>query len=114
MSQPGVAGEEAAENWLVQAGYLILERNYRMARGEVDLIAQRGDTLTFVEVKTSIDSKIDLLERVTRQKQTRICSAARAYLARHPTSLTPRFDVVTVQIADNKYVIQHYPSAFES
>jgi ribonuclease HII len=112
LQQPGIAGEEAAENWLVQAGFSIIERNMRMARGEIDLIAQRGDTLAFVEVKSSADRTAEPQERVTTQKQSRIRSAATAYLSQNPTSLAPRFDVVSVRLDGNTPKVEHYPSAF--
>lgn len=114
LQSPGIAGEEAAETWLAQSGYLILERNLRLARGEIDLVAQRGDTLAFIEVKTSSGSRGAPEDRVTPQKQSRITSAATAYLSRHPSSLAPRFDVVTVQLGDEKPEVRHFPHAFEA
>lgn len=114
LRKPGIAGEEAAENWLVQSGYLILERNLRVGRGEIDLVAQQGDTLAFIEVKTTSGTESGIEERVTHQKQARITSAAAAYLYRCSTSLAPRFDVITVHFKDDVPVIRHFPSAFES
>jgi ribonuclease HII len=113
LKKPGIAGEEAAENWLVQAGFMILERNVRLGRGEIDLIAQRGDTIVFIDVK-STETRSDLIEeRVTRQKQTRIVDAAKHYLQRNPTALRPRFDVITVRLFEGSPRVKHFPSAFE-
>ena len=114
LQKSGIAGEEAAEIWLVQSGYLILERNLRVGRGEIDLIAQRGDTLAFIEVKTTSGAETGIEERVTRQKQARIARAAAVYLYRCSTSLSPRFDVITVHLKDGGPIIRHFPSAFES
>lgn len=47
----GKAGEDIAANYLEREGLKILERNYRFERGEIDIIAEEGDELVFVEVK---------------------------------------------------------------
>jgi len=114
LNSPGVAGEEAAETWLIQNGYLILERNLKRGRGEIDLIAQQGNTLAFVEVKASSDPSVDLAGRVTPQKQSRLASAASDYLASSKTGLSPRFDVITVRLLDGGPAIDHYPNAFDT
>ena len=48
----GNKGEQAAVQYLENHGYLIRERNYRARTGEIDIIASKGDTISFVEVKT--------------------------------------------------------------
>jgi putative endonuclease len=48
----GRVGEKLAADHLVRMGYEVVERNYRTRWGELDLVARRGDTLTFCEVKT--------------------------------------------------------------
>ena len=50
--QRGDSGEEIASEYLKKRGYKILERNYRIRGGEVDIVAKDGDTLVFIEVKT--------------------------------------------------------------
>ena len=114
LRKPGIVGEEAAENWLAQSGYLILKRNFKAGQGEIDLIAQKDDTLAFIEVKTTSGSDTAVEERVTRKKQSRISRAAAVYLYRSSSSLTPRFDVITVHLKDDAPVIRHFPFAFES
>jgi ribonuclease HII len=113
LKKPGPAVEEAAETWLVQSGYMVLERNLRLGRGEIDLIAQRGDTIAFVEVKTTKGTSDAIEERVTRQKQSRIIDAALHYMDRNPTSLAPRFDVVTVRISEAEAAVHHFTGAFQ-
>lgn len=50
--QTGNYGEDLACNYLKKQGYKILERNFRIRGGEIDIVAKDGDTLVFVEVKT--------------------------------------------------------------
>jgi putative endonuclease len=94
----GQRGEEAAERHLVDAGYRILERRYRTRTAEIDFIAEDGDVLVFVEVKT----RSSLLfgrpcEAVDGRKRARIALAASHYLARHGAAdRACRFDVVEI------------------
>lgn len=110
----GRRGENAAAVMLANAGYRILHRNYRAAGGEVDLIATRGRTLAFVEVKTAAATGFGPPEtRVTRNKQRQIVRVARAYLQRHPDpGMTPRFDVIAVCFEDETPRIRHLEAAF--
>lgn len=93
----GARGEEQAARYLRLRGYRTVERNYRCRLGEIDLIARRGGSLVFVEVKQRRDARFaEAREFVTAQKQARILAAARLYLAQHPSELQPRFDVIEV------------------
>ena len=96
-SERGRLGEEYAARLLEREGYRILSRNFRTRYGEIDLIAQKGEILAFVEVKTrATDSLSRPAAAVSRRKQGRIILAAEGYLQRFPTALQPRFDVVEV------------------
>lgn len=71
----------------------------RLARrfGEVDLIAEEGPFLCFVEVKLRKDGRVaQAREFVDRRKQEKLRTTAQLYLAEHPTQLQPRFDVVEI------------------
>jgi putative endonuclease len=90
--------ERAAEKALVDAGYRILDRNFRAAAGELDLVAEEGGVLCFVEVKgrsgTGFGSPEDA---VTGEKRRRIFRAAEAWLSRRKRERVPcRFDVVSI------------------
>ncbi len=78
-------------------GYRILDRNWRVPVGEVDIIARRGKVLAFVEVKTR-DTEDAAFEAVSLKQRQRIEKAAGAYLAMHPecANLHARFDVMAV------------------
>lgn len=92
----GKFAENRAEKLLSEAGLRILQRNYRCRRGEIDLIAQDGDTQVFVEVRSrSRQDYGTAAESITSTKQRRIIAAARQYLATMPSIPPCRFDVVT-------------------
>jgi putative endonuclease len=94
----GRSAEEAAARHLWWQGYRILERNYRTRAGEVDIIAQRGDTVAFVEVRSKKEgSEVAPKDTVTRSKERRIDAVASAYLkARRRTDVSIRYDIAEV------------------
>ena len=90
-------GEMVAAEHLRERGYQLLGANYACRHGEIDLIAQKGGYLCFVEVKLRRDDKFAAArEFVDRRKQERIKAAAQIYLTQRPTRLQPRFDVIEV------------------
>jgi len=95
--------ERAAERALAREGYRIVARNYRARGGEIDLIADDGGVLCFVEVKGRRSVAFGgPAESVTEEKQRRIERAAREWLARSREPDRPcRFDVVTVTQRDD-------------
>lgn len=93
----GKSAEGRAEKMLKDAGLVILARNYRCRLGEIDLIAQEGDTLVFVEVRCRSRSDYgSAAESITPAKQRRILAAARHYLAGLARTPPCRFDAVTL------------------
>ena len=103
----GQRGEELAVAYLLDAGYRIVERNYRNHYGEIDIIAlslaQKTKTLIFVEVKTRKNTLFSHpSEAVTRKKQLQISKVALEYLAKNNlTEVAARFDVVAIILPDN-------------
>jgi putative endonuclease len=111
MADKGRAGEAAAALYLEDKGLKILERNFRAASGEVDLIALEGETLVFVEVKTWSTLGLDALEQgLNAKKQRRIIETAKYFLFSHREYryMAVRFDVVFVAPKE----IIHLVSAF--
>ena len=106
--QTGRDGETIAAAFLVARGARLLHRNWRSSlkgvRGEIDCIAQIGDTICFVEVKTRADSfHGEPQEAVTPAKQRQICRLATAYVMEfEQTEVTIRFDIVEVWLAPDK------------
>jgi putative endonuclease len=99
----GPAGEDIAAKALRKAGYKILERNVRLGKYEIDIIARDGDTTAFVEVKTRRDgSYVPPEDCVGGVKRQHIRKAARLYISRHDEPDTYyRFDVVSVVTPDS-------------
>ena len=112
----GAWGEAAARGYLTRAGYRIVDCNFRTRFGEIDIIAQAGEYLVFVEVKTRKDARFAAArEHVTPQKQARIIAAAEKWLQGHPNGLQPRFDVIEVYGEEGASVpprINHLENAF--
>lgn len=93
----GLLAETVAAWMLRLKGYRILAHRYRTPAGEIDLIARRGTTLAFVEVKArpSVDAG---LEAIAAEGYRRIEAAADLFLTRHPrlNGLVQRFDLIVV------------------
>lgn len=93
----GQWGEDRTAEWLQARGWRIVARNFRCRMGEIDLIAENGKYLAFVEVKLRKDGRYGAAcEAVTLSKQRKLRVTAEFYLTRHPTALQPRFDVAEV------------------
>ena len=117
-TQPtGRLGESLAAEFLVRQRYVIIERNYRKPYGEVDIIAQDGDTVVFVEVKTRKSLGFgSATEAVDVRKQRHISRIAQEYMQSRSLFGSPaRFDVIAVQLdSDNRpAAIDHIKNAFD-
>ncbi|MEI8321180.1 MAG: YraN family protein [Alphaproteobacteria bacterium] len=92
----GIWAEKVALWFLRAQFYQILEHRYKTPMGEIDLIARRGKTLIFVEVKLRATTD-EGLESISLHQQKRIKRAAEAYLVRAPKFDDLRFDVFLVK-----------------
>ena len=98
--QVGTQYESMAVQYLTEAGYHILERNFRCRTGEIDIIAKDGAYLVFVEVKYRASAACGAaLEAVDYRKQQSILRVAQYYMVSHGygTQTNCRFDVVAIQ-----------------
>ncbi|MDR3303621.1 MAG: YraN family protein [Treponema sp.] len=115
-SKKGRQGEDRAVAALEAAGLSVIARNVRSPCGEIDIVAQDGDTLVFVEVKTWTSYGIEELRySVDQRKQKRIVETAKFFLASHReySSMAVRFDVVFIGSVENRNeTITHLVSAF--
>lgn len=94
----GLKGEEAAASFLISKGYRIISRNYKNKLGEIDIIAEDGDVICFVEVKTRKSKRFGLAkESVTAKKQRQIAKTAIGFLKEKGfLNRRARFDVVAL------------------
>ncbi len=95
----GREGEKAAVRFLKKKGYRIVEKNYRHASGEIDIVAEHDQVLVFVEVKSRADGeKGQPLEAITPHKQRKIGQVARGFMSQHRiVNRDCRFDVVGIK-----------------
>lgn len=108
----GKWGESVAYDFLVGRGYSILATNHRIAGIEIDIIAQLGNSIAFVEVKTRKSTLSDPLEAITPQKKMRLARAADAWLRQTRVPWRPQFDLIAVVGTQQDYEVTHYPDAF--
>lgn len=113
----GAAGEVLAARFLRKHGYTLRAANFRTRFGEIDIIAEQGEYLVFVEVKTRAEDALYApREAVTSQKQERLIKTAMLYLQQFPTERQPRFDVIEVttftQHPQKAKHIEHIENAF--
>jgi putative endonuclease len=114
MRRLGIEGEEAAVRFLKKKGYKIVSRNFRSPVGEMDIIAEEGDTLVFVEVKTRTDDSFGHpFEAVTRTKREKLRKVALSYLKHSRQEAASRFDVLSIERDGDSYRIEHIKDAFE-
>lgn len=109
--QSGNKGEDIAAVYLKRQGFSILERNYYIRGGEIDIIFQQKDVIVFCEVKMRSSDRYGLpCESVDYKKQQRICKAALDYSYKNKIiDVDFRFDII--EVMNGK--INHIINAFE-
>jgi putative endonuclease len=114
VEQLGPWGEDQALTYLQQLGMDLIERNFRVASGEIDLIMEDADALVFVEVKTRRSLRFGPPEEsITNTKLRRIYQAALAYLDQFECDHRNwRIDVVAIECMAKRRVrrLDHYPN----
>jgi len=93
----GQAAEDEALAHLQRAGLRLRARNFRIRRGEIDLIMADRDEIVFVEVRARRRSGFgDGIDSITPAKRQRLIAAAKAWLQRQPDEPPVRFDVIAL------------------
>lgn len=100
----GDRGEDLAYQYLNKLGYKILERNFRIRGGEIDIIAKDREYLVFIEVKTRYSHDFGLpVDSITPWKIRYLLKAAKFYIQRINWGEKPyRLDYVGVDFANSK------------
>lgn len=99
MNKKGAPYEEQAALFLRAEGFEILDRNWACPMGELDIVARKGGTVVFVEVRARASDRYGSpAETVSRAKRARIIKAAMAYIkARSVKAETLRFDFIGIK-----------------
>jgi putative endonuclease len=107
-------GESCAVEYLLKKSYGILDRNYRIGSGELDIVASLSDLVVFVEVKTltRIQGSYDAEEQVTSSKRRRCERAARHWLSHHEHNGPCRFDVISIEGGTLSPRLHHFEDAW--
>ncbi len=110
----GKKGEDIAVEFLTAQGYLILERNWRIGKAEIDIIAKDGNILVFAEVKSRSSNHYGSPEeRISAYKENLIFDAAGRYMQLTGHEWEIRFDIVSILFEKESLpVINHYKDAF--
>ena len=109
----GNAGEQFAIEYLQKNGYLILEKNYRFLKAEVDVIAEKENALIAIEVKTrSTDYFGDPQDFINQKKIKLLVSAMDNYVVEKDLDVDVQFDIVAIIKQKNAFQIKHLKDAF--
>lgn len=110
----GEEAEELAADFLRARGLVVRERRwkYGASQKEIDIIAQDGDTMVFVEVKARSDRDVNPLEAVDSRKMRFLSFAAHAYLIQQEHDFSYRFDIIGITGTPPDFRIEHVEDAF--
>lgn len=108
----GKIGENIAANLLIKKGYIIRERNWRIGKLEIDIIAELNQRIVIVEVKTRSTNTYNPLDAIDRKKVMRLIRAAKSYLTINHLERELQFDIVTI-VGTNSHDLElnHYADA---
>lgn len=108
-NQTGVRGEKLAEDFLIQKGFKLVERNFTSRFGEIDLIMNDENVIVFVEVKYRNSYKYgQARDAVNFQKMRKIAKTAEYFIIKNSIKALFRFDVVSIDTSK----IEHIKNAF--
>ena len=109
----GKLGEELAVEFLRKEGYEILETNWTFQKAEIDIIAQKENTLTVVEVKTRSSIEFGLPQDFVKPKKIQLLvKAINEYVVSKNLDVEVRFDIIAVHKEDKSFAIEHLKDAF--
>jgi putative endonuclease len=112
----GLFGESLAERWIVEQGWLVLARRFRVGHRDIDLIARCRGTIAFIEVKTRRSTDFGgPIGAVGGRKRRHLSHAATIWIDRHgEPGLEYRFDVIGVLVGNGLIRILRVENAFEA
>jgi putative endonuclease len=112
-NEKGIFGEELAKEYLINRGYKILYTNWRTAKYEVDIIAQKDTILVFCEVKCRSSNLFGNPEFfVTKRKQKNIIKSAAIYIGQNHWQGETRFDIISILMEEKTIKVNHIEDAY--
>lgn len=109
----GKLGEELAAEYLQKKGYVILATNWVFQKAEIDILAQKENTLAVVEVKTRSSTNFGLPQDFVKSKKIQLLvKAVNAYVTESDLDLEVRFDIIAISKTGQEFVIEHLTDAF--
>jgi len=111
----GQKWEELTEQYLRKKGYKILTRNYQIRGGEIDIVAQDGEFLVFIEVRFRSDISFGTpSETVNKKKKAALKKAIKVYIHENFLyHLQPRVDFIGIEQKDNQFFVNHYQNVLD-
>jgi|UniRef100_UPI00404B507E putative endonuclease len=111
----GVFGELMAQKQLKEDGYHIKQTNFRYLKYEIDIVAEKGEELIIVEVKTRQTAEIgEPWIAVTKKKQRQIIQCANFYIQSRGIQSNVRFDIMSIVHNNYRTKIEHIIDAFST
>ena len=109
----GKLGEEMAVEFLRKDGYSILETNWTFQKAEIDILAQKGNTLAVIEVKTRSSLEFGLPQDFVKPKKIQLLvKAINEYVVSKNLDVEVRFDIIAVHKENKSFAIEHLKDAF--
>ncbi len=113
-SKIGIKGEQIAADFLLNKGYIIVHRNWRSGKREIDIVAFKNDILVIAEIKTRSTYDVSFPEEaVNLRKKTFLKAAAADFISKHPQYINVRYDIISILLdgAVTKEIV-HFEEAF--
>ncbi|MBS3992821.1 MAG: YraN family protein [Bacteroidetes bacterium] len=109
----GKNGEELAVEFLIKNGYIIVERNWRYQKAEIDIIAQKQNILAVIEVKTRSSSTFGNPQDFVKPKKIKLLvNAVNEYVISKDIDVQVRFDIIAIINQNNHIEIEHLEDAY--
>lgn len=109
----GQLGEGLAIDFLQKNGYKILETNWYFNKAEIDIIAQKENTLAIIEVKTRTNTDYGSPQDFVKPKKIQLLvRAVNQYVEQNKLDLEVRFDIIGIHKEDNQFILEHLEDAF--
>lgn len=109
----GKLGEQMAVEYLQKNGYTILQTNWMFQKAEIDIIAQKGDVLAIVEVKTRSSVEFGLPQEFVKPKKIQLLvKAVNEYILQNDLDAEVRFDIISIYKNKRNFEVEHLEDAF--